>query len=288
MKGTRSAMRHSLSACSCEGRCAASPKMSRQRASPHNAPPRDVPCCFPAALSGLACCISMRHKAGAPAGRRPMSGLALSLSVVYSVPVAVTNTQDALSAMTMPRRRYFAATWAAIAHAGSVCQVYVQRRVVASKAHRASPSDAGVRPIYETAAMPDRPRLLLVSYHFPPNPSVGGLRWQKMARIAYARGWGLDVIMADPRALPSRDDGRLADLPPGVALYAVAERDSRLDALVDRLWTRGRQLARHPSAAAGVGASVPRRVESYTQCRGRDEFVIGAAVARAYSRLEPV
>ena len=223
----------------------------------------------------------MRHKAGAPAGRRPTGGLALRSLVVYSVPVAVTNTQDALSATTMPRRRYLAATWAAIAHAGSVCQVYLQRRVVASKAHRASPGDAGVRPVYETAAMPDRPRLLLVSYHFPPNPSVGGLRWQKMARIAYARGWALDVIMADPRALPSRDEGRLDDLPPGVALYAVAERPSRLDAIVDGLWARWRHIVRRPPEAAGATAPAAARAESYSNDeagRIRD----WRAVARAY------
>jgi hypothetical protein len=64
-------------------------------------------------------------------------------------------------------------------------------------------------------------RLLLVSCVFPPDPGVGALRWQKLARFAAGRGWGLDVLMFYPSGLRSRDEGRLAELPPGTRIYAV-------------------------------------------------------------------
>src|ERR1700704_4552359 len=66
-----------------------------------------------------------------------------------------------------------------------------------------------------------RGRLLLATYHFPPSPAVGGLRWQKLAAVAAERGWEVDVLALDPAALDRRDDARLGDLPSGVRIYAV-------------------------------------------------------------------
>ncbi len=66
-----------------------------------------------------------------------------------------------------------------------------------------------------------RRRLLLLSYHFPPGGLAGALRWQKLARFAAERGWGLDVVAAHPSELPVVDPARLEALPGGVRVYGV-------------------------------------------------------------------
>lgn len=64
-------------------------------------------------------------------------------------------------------------------------------------------------------------RLLLVSYSFPPDSSVGALRWEKLSQYAAGRGWHVDVIMMDPDTAELRDNSRLESLPPGVRLWGV-------------------------------------------------------------------
>jgi O-antigen/teichoic acid export membrane protein len=74
-----------------------------------------------------------------------------------------------------------------------------------------------VEPSHVVGSPPALPgaRILLVSWHFPPDSAVGGLRWQKFARIAAERGWGVDVIMRDARGMGGADPERLRDLPQG-------------------------------------------------------------------------
>lgn len=86
-------------------------------------------------------------------------------------------------------------------------------------------------------------RLLLVSYPFPPDSSIGALRWEKLAAYASERGWSLDVLMIDPAQSEVRDDSRLTSLPPGVRLFGVhyySYRESSVEALL-RQWV-GRAL----------------------------------------------
>ena len=85
--------------------------------------------------------------------------------------------------------------------------------------------------VVEPAGVARTARLLLVSWHFPPDSAVGGLRWQKFARHAAERGWGVDVIMRDPRGLAGADAERLADLPPGTRLWFVPSQPLRFEAL---------------------------------------------------------
>jgi len=40
----------------------------------------------------------------------------------------------------------------------------------------------------------DARRLLLISYHFPPDTTIGARRWEKLAKSVTERGWGMDVI----------------------------------------------------------------------------------------------
>src|SRR6185437_2145972 len=84
---------------------------------------------------------------------------------------------------------------------------------------------------YATAPVPAAPRLLLVTYHFPPDPAIGTLRWQKFVRYAAERGWGVDVIMRDASELAVIDPERIADLPAGVRAFGVPVRTSWLDRL---------------------------------------------------------
>lgn len=88
----------------------------------------------------------------------------------------------------------------------------------------------------DTGTFSAAPRLLLVSYHFPPDIAVGGLRWQQLARYVVARGWGLDVITRDPSSLAVRDDGRLRCLPPNVRVYGVPAREHPIASVPSRIW----------------------------------------------------
>src|SRR5690606_22376567 len=92
-----------------------------------------------------------------------------------------------------------------------------------------------------------RNRILLIAYHFPPDPAIGALRWQKFARFAVERGWGLDVIMREEASIPSPDPRRLADLPADVRRIGVPDRP---------LWFERIETA----AAHAVRRVIPRRL----------------------------
>ena len=80
-------------------------------------------------------------------------------------------------------------------------------------------------------------RILLVSYAFPPNVVVGGLRWQKLIGYAVQRGWGVDVICLDPSCSELRDPTSLHDLPPNVRVYGVREKPLLIERLAKQLLT---------------------------------------------------
>jgi glycosyltransferase involved in cell wall biosynthesis len=79
-----------------------------------------------------------------------------------------------------------------------------------------------------TLSAVDRPtsggRLLLVSYSFPPDRSVGALRWQKLTRYAAERGLALDVVALSPHQYDAVDVDRLADVPGETRIVHVSER----------------------------------------------------------------
>lgn len=73
-----------------------------------------------------------------------------------------------------------------------------------------------------------RPRLLLISYHFPPGHGTGGARWEKFAPALVRAGWGLDVITLDPSCVSDPDWDRVGNLPAHVRLFGARQ---------PRVWT---------------------------------------------------
>ena len=136
-----------------------------------------------------------------------------------------------------------------------------------------------IAPTYATPSRETRRRLLLVSYHFPPGVAVGGLRWQKLARYAVERGWGLDVVTLDPAELVERDPERLADLPHGVRVYGIPSARLRLEAAADRLWTLVRSVRQTTS-----GPREPERRAVRRDSRSRNDATRGALELRDVAR----
>jgi glycosyltransferase involved in cell wall biosynthesis len=99
------------------------------------------------------------------------------------------------------------------------------------------------------SAAPAR-RLLLLSYNFPPDPSVGGLRWQEMSRHFAAEGWALDVIARDFRNVAGADRSRLARLPRGVRIFTIEDREPWVVRLVRAVWPFVRKTLGQRTTAA--------------------------------------
>ena len=85
-------------------------------------------------------------------------------------------------------------------------------------------------------------RLLLVSYCFPPDTTVGALRWQKFSRYALEYGFGLDVLTLDPSCLKRADWSRLSDLAPGTRVFGVPAPAPLLNRLETAAWRTYRAI----------------------------------------------
>jgi glycosyltransferase involved in cell wall biosynthesis len=88
------------------------------------------------------------------------------------------------------------------------------------------------------------PRLLLISYHFPPSPAAGALRWQKLAGFAAERGLALDVITLDPNDLKGPDWARLTDLPAGTRVFGLPQVELRRERVLSTVARSVRRLRR--------------------------------------------
>lgn len=95
-------------------------------------------------------------------------------------------------------------------------------------------------------------RLLVISYHFPPDRAVGAKRWEKFSHFAAERGWGLDVFMRGDVSAAEVESARRA-LPSGVRVFAVAAPQLRVERAENALW-RAIKGRRQPS---GAGATAP-------------------------------
>lgn len=151
-----------------------------------------------------------------------------------------------------------------------------------------SPTPRAPRPFFDRGEAPAARRLLLLSYHFPPSRAVGALRWQKLARYAATRGWGLDVVTLDPSSLAEHDADALQELPSGVRIFGVALPQSGVDHVVDgmlatRRWLKRRfHRARTSTAAKPSIAALPRK-DSFAWSELRKFPLSAEEFARLYS-----
>jgi hypothetical protein len=112
----------------------------------------------------------------------------------------------------------------------------------------------------ETPAPPDR-RLLLITMAFPPDQSIGSLRWQKLSAYVAERGWGLDVVTVDPSCVQSVDPSRLAELPPGTRAYGIPTPSLWIEQVVLSVWKtyrRFRPRREHRTVKPSAAAPNPR------------------------------
>jgi hypothetical protein len=140
-------------------------------------------------------------------------------------------------------------------------------------------------PFFESAvadgAAEPRRRMLLLSYHFPPDDAVGGLRWEQMSRFFVSNGWAIDVIMRDVSKLRTRDTRRLERLPFGVRLYSAAEIDPWLARMEHGMLRVVRSLrTMTPPASHGVGGNGTARAVAATPRKKRWLVHAHAAVVR--------
>lgn len=120
-------------------------------------------------------------------------------------------------------------------------------------------------PYFEKASIEGeaRPRLFLLTYHFPPGTAVGALRWRKLAVLLAEAGWDLDVISARPSANMTLSREVAAELPSGIRIWqisgpeAVTRFPERFGANVMALFSR---LRRGTSQAMAHGSPSQRQV----------------------------
>ena len=66
------------------------------------------------------------------------------------------------------------------------------------------------------------PRVLIISYHFPPAGGPAVQRVMGMVRHLPAFGWDPVVLTVRDGTYMNRDNAALADVPPGVPVYRAA------------------------------------------------------------------
>ena len=90
------------------------------------------------------------------------------------------------------------------------------------------------------------PRLLVVSYHYPPDGAVGGLRWAGFSKYLVRLGWEVHVLTGSTATEPGLHDG--------VQVH-VCPRRTTLNDLYNRLARRARGLRRPGRTAAAAPAT---------------------------------
>ena len=108
----------------------------------------------------------------------------------------------------------------------------------------------------DVGSLSDR-RLLVVSYHFPPDPAVGSKRWEKLSAFAVERGWGVDVIMRTTPAMSSSSPA-LARLSGDIRVFGVRQdaiAAERLEKFVFRALRRAYVTANNGAASSNAVAS---------------------------------
>jgi len=99
-------------------------------------------------------------------------------------------------------------------------------------------------PFWERRGSPDQDaqRLLVISYHFPPDTTIGSRRWEKLTHAVTERGWGVDVITHAPDA---EFGSALESLPPGVRVFGVPNPPLLSEKIEHILWRMYRAVRPH-------------------------------------------
>jgi glycosyltransferase involved in cell wall biosynthesis len=97
--------------------------------------------------------------------------------------------------------------------------------------------------------------MLLISYVFPPDATVGSRRWSKLAHFVVARGWGLDVITRLPPEDNAAGRAALDGLPAGVRVFGVPDAPLPFGRLERGAWRLYRRLRPHRGAPVAAPAS---------------------------------
>jgi hypothetical protein len=123
------------------------------------------------------------------------------------------------------------------------------------------------RPILEAPGGPEGPRrrIVLISYHFPPDQTIGARRWARLAPFAVERGWGLDVITCAPSA--DADMRQLAALPPGVRVFGVPLVELRVQRVERVVWQVYRSLRDRLRRGPDAGSSADTRPSGGSSAR---------------------
>lgn len=103
--------------------------------------------------------------------------------------------------------------------------------------------------------------MLLISYAFPPDRTVGALRWQKMLQCLGSRGWSADVITLAPATIDDVGLAALAELPPGTRVYGVPAHPMVIRRVERLSLAAARTLQRTARAKGGASAEREQDVQ---------------------------
>jgi hypothetical protein len=118
-----------------------------------------------------------------------------------------------------------------------------------------------LRPFFAAPrTLANAPRLLLLSYHFPPSTETGALRWDSMVHYAAEWGWEVDVVTLMPDRIDDRALERLRLLPEGCRLYGAPTHPAlleRLESALRRTVQTLRRTLRHRPLQRGTPSAEP-------------------------------
>jgi O-antigen/teichoic acid export membrane protein len=200
-----------------------------------------VACFLRTALRSIAMPWSDYLRALWPAGSATAAMAAVVLAVAALVPASWS-----------PLTRLLAQSGAGAATYGAVALIGYRHRVrillTLLRPGRSGPSTGAHRP----AVASTRPRVLLMTYHFPPDPEVGARRWGQLTRLAAERGWEVDVIARDAAQL-ARSDGDGGPPPSGIRVHGVPMPLLAVERLESAVWGAVRAVsARGQSTVTGA------------------------------------
>jgi hypothetical protein len=126
------------------------------------------------------------------------------------------------------------------------------------------------KPFWEKEGTPEHAahRLLLISYHFPPDITIGARRWEKLAHAVTERGWGLDVLTCAP---PGGAGKALDSLPSGVRVFGVEDPLLAAERIEHVVWRAYRTV--FPNRRLSTVGSAVRRAGTRVEIRERPESI---------------